>query len=208
MKVRVKICGITNLDDALAAVRFGADALGFIFFPESPRYVTPEQVSQIVRALPPFVTTVGVFVDRTPEDIQDIMEITGLEAAQLHGSEPPDTCGAVRCKVIKAIRVKELSDLEPLERYTVSAYLLDTYSPDSFGGTGRIFNWDIAVEAKRFGPIILAGGLTPDNIAEAVQHVRPYAVDVSSGVEAKKGLKDHEKLRLFIQRAKNVKEVA
>jgi phosphoribosylanthranilate isomerase len=208
VKVRVKICGITNLDDAMAAVRYGADALGFVFFPESPRYITPEQASQIVRALPPFVTTVGVFVDRTPEDIQDIMEISGLEAAQLHGSESPDTCGEVRCKVIKAIRVKELSDLEPLDHYKVSAYLLDTYSPDSFGGTGRIFNWDIAVEAKRFGPIILAGGLTPDNIAEAVQHVRPYAVDVSSGVEAKKGLKNHEKLRLFIQRAKSVKELS
>ncbi len=208
MVPKVKICGITNIDDARAAVNFGADALGFVFFPESPRNITVEHAGEIIRALPPFVTTVGVFVNRQPDELRSIIQETGLDAAQLHGTEPPDICGQLSGRVIKGIRVKELSDLDPLEHYCVSAYLLDTYSPDSFGGTGRIFNWDIAVEAKRYGPIILAGGLTPDNIQDAVEHVRPYAVDVSSGVEAEKGRKDHEKMRLFIHRAKSTAEVA
>ncbi len=201
MVPRVKICGITRYEDAEAAVDYGADALGFIFYEGSPRHVFPETVKEIISNLPPFVTTVGVFVNATPTEIREVIEFTGVDIVQLHGDEPPEEC-LFWPRVIKAIKVRDLIDLEELKKYRVSAYLLDTYSPDLPGGTGKTFNWDIAIEAKRFGPIVLAGGLNPDNIADAVKKVRPYAVDVSSGVEAKKGIKDHEKLRLFIERAK------
>jgi phosphoribosylanthranilate isomerase len=201
--LKVKVCGITNPDDAKAAVDCGADALGFVFFRGSPRFITPEKASAIIRKLPPFVLSVGVFVDETPDQIARILSVTGIDIVQLHGSEPPEACG-ISGRVIKAIRVKNLDSLAPLETYKdlVSAFLLDTYAADEFGGTGRIFNWDIAREARRFGRVILAGGLTPENISEAVRFVRPYAVDVSSGVEREKGKKDHEKVRLFIERAK------
>lgn len=199
--VKVKICGITNLTDALSAVEAGADALGFVFYGGSPRYIAPVQAAEIIAKLPPFVLTVGVFVDERTEDVERAIRQSGIDVVQFHGHEPPEACGVSR-KAIKAIRVKELSDLEPLRRYRVAAYLLDTFTPDVLGGTGRIFNWDIALDAKQFGKIILAGGLTPENVANAVQWVHPYAVDVSSGVEAEKGRKDHDRLRLFIKRAK------
>ena len=199
--VRVKICGITNLGDALLAVESGADALGFVFFKGSPRYVSPDDAARIVRDLPPFITTVGVFVDEKPEEVDRVMSRAAIDVAQFHGHEPPEACSLGR-KIVKAIRVKELKDLEPLKQYRVSAFLLDAYAPDAFGGTGQIFNWDIAVEAKQFGKVILAGGLNPGNIERAVARVRPYAVDVSSGVEETKGKKDHRKIRLFIERAK------
>jgi phosphoribosylanthranilate isomerase len=201
--VKVKICGITNTEDALAAVEYGADALGFVFHAKSPRVVTPDTAKKILSALPPFVTTIGVFVDERKREIEKVINHANLNIIQFHGKETPEACQMCR-KVIKAIRVKELTDLEPLKTYKVSAFLLDTYSPHVMGGTGRIFNWDIAVEAKKFGPIILAGGLTPENIEDAVKLVQPYAVDVASGVEGrKKGIKDHKKLKLFIERAKN-----
>lgn len=200
MMVKVKICGITNVDDALAASDLEVDALGFVFYRESPRHVSPDQAREIIRRLPPFVTTVGVFVDMPPGEVEAIMRYASLDVAQLHGHELPEAC--VPGRVIKAIRVKELGDLEPLKHYRVSAFLLDTYTQESFGGTGQIFNWDIALHAKQFGKIILAGGLNPDNVDKAVQWVRPYGVDVSSGVEEKKGKKDHRKMELFIERAK------
>ncbi|HSB51973.1 MAG TPA: phosphoribosylanthranilate isomerase [Dissulfurispiraceae bacterium] len=199
--VRVKICGITNTEDALAAASYGADALGFIFYRESPRYISPDRARDIVSQLPPFLTTVGVFVKEADETMKETMELAGLDTLQLHGDEPPEAC-AVWPRVIKAFRVKDFIDLEPLEHCRVSAFLLDTYSPHFFGGTGLVFNWDIAVEAKRYGKVILSGGLTPDNVAQAVRWVKPYAVDVSSGVEASKGKKDLKKLRDFIERAK------
>jgi phosphoribosylanthranilate isomerase len=203
MQVRVKICGITNPDDAQAAVDFGADALGFVFFEQSPRCITHDNASSIIRRLPSFLTTVGVFVDEKPEQIEKITSWTGIDVIQLHGEEPPDMCYYSK-RIIKAIRVKSLESLDPLFHYRekVSAFLLDTFAPNAFGGTGQIFNWDIAIEAKHFGKIVLAGGLTPDNVADAVTRVRPYAVDVSSGVESAKGKKDHEKMKLFIERAK------
>jgi len=201
--VKVKICGITNADDALTASGLGADALGFVFYKESPRHVSPDQAREIIRKLPPFITTVGVFVDTPPDEVEGIMRRAALDVAQLHGHELPGACVFGR-RVIKAIRVKELSDLEPLHHYHVSAYLLDTYTQESFGGTGQIFNWDIALDAKQFGKIILAGGLNPDNVEKAIQRVRPYGVDVSSGVEEGKGKKDHRKMELFIRRAKGV----
>lgn len=199
--VKVKICGITNREDALAAVDAGADALGFVFYRGSPRYVVPDIAKDIVKSLPPFVTTVGVFVDETEEEIERIIRHAAIDVAQFHGHEMPEAC-TIWSRAIKAIRVKELIDLEPLKHYRVSAFLLDTYTSESFGGTGQIFNWDIAVAAKEFGKIILSGGLSPDNIEKAVRWVKPYAVDVSSGVEEDKGKKDHKKIRLFIEKAK------
>ncbi|MBI5056340.1 MAG: phosphoribosylanthranilate isomerase [Nitrospirae bacterium] len=201
--LKIKICGITNTDDASAAIEYGADALGFVFYQKSPRYITPETAKTIISSLPPFIKTVGVFVDKEKKEVEKITAYTGLDLIQFHGSEPPEYCSTSR-KVIKALRVKELSDLEPLKRYkTASAFLLDTYSSETIGGTGQIFNWEIAIEAKKFGRIILAGGLTPENIEEAVKLVQPYGVDVASGVEGSiKGRKDHKKLRLFIERAR------
>jgi phosphoribosylanthranilate isomerase len=203
MQVKVKICGITNLTDAIAAVDFGADALGFVLFQGSPRYISYSDAASIIKKLPPLTTTIGVFVDERPEQIEKIIGLTGIDVVQLHGNEPPEICNFSR-RIIKAIRVKYLESLNPLIHYKdrVSAFLLDTFTPEIFGGTGQIFNWDIALDAKQFGRIILAGGLTPDNIAEAVGRVRPYGVDVSSGVESEKGKKDHRKLKLFIERAK------
>ncbi|MDP3111420.1 MAG: phosphoribosylanthranilate isomerase [Thermodesulfovibrionales bacterium] len=203
--VRVKMCGITNLEDALAAVEFGADALGFVFFKKSPRYISPAKAKAIIKKLPPFISSVGVFVNEDNIIVEKIADQTGIDAIQLHGDEPPKACNLSR-PVIKAIRVKSIDNLEIISKYKnkVSAFLLDTYTPEIFGGTGQIFNWDIAIEAKQFGKIILAGGLTPENVEQAVRQVHPYAVDVSSGVEAEKGKKDHAKLRLFIKRAKSV----
>ncbi len=200
--VRIKICGITNLEDALAAVEYGADVLGFVFQPKSPRAITSGKAKKIISGLPPFITTVGVFVNESKKEIEKIVQHVGLDIAQLHGAEAPEAC-QLSCKVIKAIRVKELTDLEPLKKYKVSAFLLDTYSPHTMGGTGMIFNWDIAVEAKKFGRIILAGGLNPENVEEAIKWVRPYGIDVATGVEGnEKGKKDHKKLKLFIEKAK------
>jgi len=202
--VKVKICGITNIEDAIAAISAGADALGFVFFKGSPRYVTPEKVSDIIKKLPAFVSTVGVFVDEPVQEIERIVATTCVDIIQLHGDETPESCHASR-RAIKAIRVKSIDSLEPLKTFKdrVSAFLLDAYAPDALGGTGVRFNWDIAVEAKQFGRIILAGGLTPDNVHEAIKHVKPYAVDVSSGVEREKGKKDHRKVKLFIERARS-----
>ncbi len=201
--IKIKICGITNRDDALAALNYGADALGFVFYPKSPRSITPEEAKNLISTLPPFITSVGVFVNMEKNELERTASYTGLDVVQLHGSEPPEYCNLSK-KVIKAIRVKDLADLEPLKHYaSASAFLLDTYSPTEIGGTGQVFNWEIAVEARKFGKIILAGGLTPDNIEEAVSLVQPYGIDVSSGIESSiKGKKDHNKIRQFIERAR------
>lgn len=201
--VKVKICGITNLEDALFAAEYGADALGFVFYEKSPRYIKPEKAKEIISKLPPFITTVGVFVNERTEKMREIMLFSGINILQLHGDEPPEDCHTWH-RVIKAFRVRDFSDLNPLQEYKVSAYLLDTYSPEEYGGTGQIFNWDIAVDAKRFGRIILSGGLNTENVEKAIIYVRPYAVDVSSGVEEDKGKKDLKKMREFINKAKTV----
>lgn len=203
--VKVKICGITNFEDALAAADYGADALGFVFFKKSPRYISPAKAKAIIKKLQPFISTVGVFVNEDKKNIEKVITHAGINTIQLHGDEPPDACNLSRA-VIKAIRVKSIDNLEIISKYKnkVSAFLLDTYTPEIFGGTGQIFNWDIAIEAKQFGRIILAGGLTPENIEQAIHRVHPYAVDVSSGVEAEKGRKDHRKMKLFIERAKAI----
>jgi phosphoribosylanthranilate isomerase len=202
--VRVKICGITNVRDARLAARLGADALGFNFYERSARYVHPERAKAIIAALPPFVTTVGVFVDEEPERVMEIAAMCELDAVQLHGAEPPRVVHAIRgVRRIKALRVRVERDIELCRRYRVEAYLLDALVPGEFGGTGETFNWELARAASQFGPIILAGGLTPDNVAEAILTARPYAVDVASGVEAEPGKKDRELMEQFILAAKN-----
>lgn len=200
--VRVKICGLTNLDDALAAAGFGADALGFVFA-ASPRRVTPEKVREIVDRLPPLVMTVGVFVDETPERVREIRDACRLDVVQLHGDETEDHIQAVGGRVIKAWKISRKAP-EFKRAYPAATLLLDTYSPHQAGGSGQTFDWRLAVEAARTRPVILAGGLSPDNVKEAVATVKPYAVDVSSGVESTFGRKDHVKLRSFIKAAKSL----
>lgn len=184
------------------AVEAGADALGFVFHDESPRHVTPEQAAGFIAGLPPFIQTVGLFVNRPPAFVNDTAARCRLDLVQLHGDEAPEFCDAVERRVIKAFRVKDITSLDPIRHYRVAAHLLDAYSPTAYGGTGLTFNWDIAAAAKEFGPLILAGGLTPDNVREAVETVKPYAVDVSGGVESAPGRKDAARVREFIRRAK------
>lgn len=195
----VKICGLTNLEDALAAAELGADALGFVFA-AGPRQVTPERVREIVEKLPPFITKVGVFSGRelSAQKVKEVLEYCGLHLAQLHGDIDPAVCQALFPRCIRAIQVKDEKSLEEMPIYKATAYLLD----GSAGGEGLTFNWNMAKEAKKHGTIILAGGLTPENVAKAIDAVMPYAVDVSSGVESQKGKKDYEKMRLFIRAAK------
>jgi phosphoribosylanthranilate isomerase len=203
--VYVKICGITNHEDALAAVDAGADALGFVFYPPSPRHVSPEHATQIIQELPPFVTTVGLFVNAALDTVHDTAARCGLDRIQLHGHETPAFCRQVRQPVIKAFRMKDAESLGDLQGYQVSAYLLDAYVEGALpGGTGTPFSWELALRAKAYGPIILAGGLTPDNVEAAIEQTRPYAVDVSTGVEYAPGRKDHRKVREFIARARAV----
>ena len=200
---RVKICGITNLDDALHAVDAGADALGFVFYKESPRHIFPEEAAGIIAQLPPFVQAVGLFVNEQPDQVNEVADLCRLDLVQLHGDETPAYCQQIRRRVLKAFRVRSLTCLDPMADYRTAGILLDTYSPSFYGGTGTAFNWEIAREAaRRSRRIVLAGGLTPDNVADAIRQVHPWAVDVSSGVEAAPGTKDHEKVRLFIRNAK------
>jgi phosphoribosylanthranilate isomerase len=200
--VKVKICGITNLEDALTAIEAGADALGFVFYPLSPRHIFPELAAKIIRILPPFVQTVGLFVNEDLTTVNTIADQCGLDVIQLHGEETPGYCESVRRRVIKAFRVKDITTLDSLVQYHVASHLLDAWSPSALGGTGQTFNWEIAITAAALRPIILAGGLTPDNVAEAVRRVKPYAVDVSSGVECSPGRKDADKIRKFIIHAR------
>ena len=201
--VRVKICGITNLEDALVAVEAGADALGFVFFPGSPRYIPPEEAAAVIRRLPPFVQTVGLFVNEELATVNSVADHCGLDLVQLHGEETPDYCAAVRRRVIKAFRVKDASALDEIANYRVAAYLLDAWSPVAHGGTGTVFNWEIAARAAASHTIILAGGLTPENVAGAIAAVRPYAVDVSSGVECAPGVKSADLVRRFIHNVRS-----
>jgi phosphoribosylanthranilate isomerase len=201
--IQVKICGITSLEDAHAAVDAGADALGFVFYPLSPRCSTPAQAEQIIRTLPPFVTTVGLFVDVTLATVKETLARCGLDRVQLHGQEPPEFCRQIPRPVIKAFRIKDAESLSHMADYKVSAYLLDAYVEGALpGGTGASFAWELAARTMPYGPVILAGGLTPENVERAIAQVRPYGVDVSSGVEREPGIKDHRKVRQFIARAK------
>lgn len=200
--MRVKICGITNIEDALAAVALGADALGFVFA-KSPRQVTKEQARDIIENLPPFVSPVGVFVDEKVETIKEICDFCGIHTVQLHGNEDPLYINDLKgYKIIKAFRIKEEGDLKPLANYKPHAFLLDSYVKGVMGGTGVAFNWEVARQAHKYGAIILSGGLTSENVQEAIRIVKPYAVDVSSGVEASPGKKDKVLMKWFIVNAK------
>ncbi len=202
--VQVKICGITNREDACCAVEQGADALGFNFYPPSPRYVLPEEAGEIVRRLPPFVTPVGVFVNEAREQIEAIVASAGLRAVQLHGDEPPEACLGHSVPVIRVARVGEGFDPEDLKVYPVDTFLLDTAKVGLYGGTGETFDWALAREVAACRRIVLSGGINPDNVAEAIRTVRPYAVDVSSGVEAELGRKDPHKLAAFFRAVRSV----
>ena len=199
--VKVKICGVTRLDDALLAVRLGADAIGFNFWPRSKRYLPPADARAIATRLPPFVAAVGVFVDPTRDEVLRAVDQSRIGLAQLHGDEPPALCLSLPVPVLKAIRVSDAHSLAALASYEVQGFLLDSASP-GYGGSGVACDWSLVAEVARELPIVLAGGLSPENVAEAVRTVRPWAVDVASGVESAPGRKDPEKLRLFIERAK------
>jgi phosphoribosylanthranilate isomerase len=202
--VKIKICGITNIEDALHAAGCGADALGFVFYDRSPRCLTPEAARGIIAELPPFVTAVGLFVNETPERIRQIADFCGLDVLQLHGDEGPADCDFAPRRVVKALRVKKAASLDGHAAYAVSALLLDAWVAGTYGGTGERFNWELAAAVARQRPVILAGGLRAENVAAAVHTVRPYGVDVSSGVEAAPGKKDPAKVEAFIRNAKRV----
>ncbi len=204
--MKVKICGITNLEDALAACEAGADALGFNFAEEAKRknrYIDPEAAQIIVEQLPPFVTTVAVTVNATLEQLSDYLCITQL--VQLHGEEPPDLCNALGRLAIKAFRAGPDFSVDAMRPYETGAYLLDAYVPGERGGTGAVADWDRAREAAGLGiPLVLAGGLTPENVADAVRAVKPYGVDTAGGVESEPGKKDHERIRSFVRNARQI----
>lgn len=199
--MRVKVCGITNKEDALVAVKLGADALGFIFAP-SPRRVTPERARDIIRTIPPFVDVVGVFVNEDVEKVRQIMEFCGLGSLQFHGEEPPSYCHQFDRKVIKSFSIKDTIP-ENIFTYKVDAYLLDTFSEDRRGGTGKTFNWSIARQIREKNlSLIISGGLTPENVTAAIEIIRPYAVDVASGVEESPGKKSKLKLVEFFKKVR------
>ncbi len=195
---RVKICGITSEQDAAAAVAAGADALGFVFVPGTPRQVPAALAAEITRRLPPFVAAVGVFANQPLEEVLAISGQCRLQAVQLHGDEPEAFSRALPLKVIRALRVRGEESLAPLRSYPADAFLLDAFVEGRWGGTGVTISWELARQAKGPTPIILAGGLTPETVGEAVRLVCPYGVDVSSGVEHSPGRKDHQKVREFI----------
>lgn len=206
MNVKVKICGITSAEDALAAVDAGADALGFMFYAPSPRCVTRETAARIIHQLPPFVAKVGVFVNPSVEEVRQTIMDCGLDTLQFHGEEPPEFCLQFGLKALKAFRVQAPETLKVLPDYSAVTWLLDSFVAGIRGGTGNTFNWEIAAQAVKLGGrVMLAGGLTPENAAEAVRKVRPYGLDVSSGVESAPGRKDAARVRAFIAAAKGVR---
>jgi phosphoribosylanthranilate isomerase len=201
--MKIKICGITSLDDARLCVEAGADALGFIFVEGTPRYLTPSRAAAIIAELPPFVTPVGIFWDHPTGHVKAVVEECGLRALQFHGAEPPETVAEHRLATIKTIKVSGETDLGALSRYRVSAFLLDSHARWSEGEARVPISWEIARRATADGHrIVLSAGLTPDNVAEAIAIARPYAVDVDSGVEARPGVKDPGKVRRFVERAR------
>ncbi len=203
MRTRVKICGITRVEDALAAVNAGADAIGLVFYAPSPRCVNVAQAQKIVAAIPPFVSVVGLFVNAPTAEIQFILSQVRLDIIQYHGDETPDMCKQINLPYYKAIRVKAESNLlqYALEFESAKALLLDTYTEAAFGGTGQVFDWNL-IPKNMTKPVILAGGLTAENVAHAIKQVQPYAVDVSGGVEVVKGIKDVAKIAAFMHGVK------
>jgi len=202
LRTRVKMCGTTRLDDGLAAVRFGVDALGFIMYPKSPRYINPESVCKISDQLPPFLDRVGVLVNESIETAVHLVDVAGFSYLQLHGSESVHYCRELKqalpyLKIIKAFRVGQQSrqgEFEPYEK-CVDGFLLDTYIKGEKGGTGEMFDWSLVAKLNLKCPVILAGGLSPENIVSAIQTVHPYCVDINSGIETDPGKKDHNRLQ-------------
>lgn len=203
--VRIKICGITRLNDALAAADAGTDALGFVFYPPSPRAINVDQAKKICCGLPPFITKVGLFVNASPEDVLETTRLLSLDLLQFHGEESPDYCTQFNKPWIKALRVSSATDIKKEVEYFQQAQgiLLDAYVEGIQGGTGSQFDWSL-IPTTLNKPIILAGGLTCDNITSAINQVKPYAVDVSGGVEIAKGIKDHDKIKTFINKVKAI----
>lgn len=201
--MKIKICGITNGEDANVAVRAGADALGFVMYRKSPRWIAPAVARSIIAGLPPFVLPVGVFVNEEAERVRSLMDECGFVLAQLHGDESAQYCQSLGRPALKAIRLRNRSALLALAEFrgraNVRGMLIDAFSDKTYGGTGQKVDWTLAEEAARSTPVILAGGLNPANVAGAIRMVRPYGVDVSSGVEQSPGKKDHHKLKAFIE---------
>ena len=208
MTIRVKLCGVTRLSDALRAVDLGVDAIGFNFVPSSPRYIAPEQARDIAAALPPFVTRVGVFADERHEVIMATAALAGLHCVQLHGDERPEACASLTLPWYKAHRVTPGFRVEDVAPFASSTFLLDGSAPGSLGGSGRTFDWRLARRASVYGRVILAGGLTPDNVSEAVTVANPYAIDVNSGVETEPGRKDATLLARFMRSAARAADTA
>ncbi len=200
MKPLVKICGITNTDDAFYCAHEGADALGFIFYKQSPRYVEPSIAATIIEELPAYVIPVGVFVNESREQIERIISETNIRIIQLHGDEMPSDCTGYHVKVWKAFRLRKSETVKSIKQYKLDAVMLDGASDDEYGGSGKLANFDVALQMKEFHPVILSGGLNPDNVVNAIQHVQPYGIDISSGVESLPGKKDHEKVALLFER--------
>jgi len=202
----IKICGITNLNDAHAAVAAGADALGFNFYKPSARYIAPESAREIINTLPDSILTVGVFVNESsPEAVRSIANQAGVKAVQLHGDESPDYSRALN-SVIKTFAVCDSFNIKQLQSYEVDAIMLDTKDNRLRGGTGRVFDWSIAQQVSQLVPkLYLAGGLSPENVSEAIELVQPYAVDACSSLEDKPGIKNHERMRIFVSKVRSVK---
>ena len=203
LRTRVKICGITSVEDALMVVAQGCDAIGLVFYAPSPRYVLPEQAAMIVAALPPFITAVGLFVDATQNEIQSVLATVDLDCLQFHGNETPEQCRVYGLQYMKAIRVQPDTNLlqYEIDFYDAKALLLDAYVVGLVGGTGQAFDWNL-IPKTLVKPIVLAGGLTSDNVALAIKQISPYAVDVSGGVEKAKGIKDAAKVAAFMKEIK------
>ncbi len=198
--MRVKICGITNIEDALKVVYYGAWAVGFVFYKKSPRYVSPSKARKIIEALPPFVTPVGVFVDQSEKAVKDVCGFTRIKTVQFHGEESPLYCKRFGSyKIIKAFRVSSFIDIQRISKYKVDSYLFDTYTEEEKGGSGKPFDWDILNHYKFEKPVILSGGLNANNIKQALKILNPYAIDVSSGVEKSPGIKDPKQIRSFFE---------
>lgn len=199
---KVKICGITSVDDARVAVDAGADLIGLNFYPPSPRYVTPQQAQAIVARVPAHIETVAVFVNASVEIVTGIAQESGVQIVQLHGTESPEVCQQLARRVIKTFRFTAQVQPEMMAQYAVEAFLIEGFHADYYGGGGAQADWPRVAQLHPYGRIILAGGLTPTNVQEAIRTVQPYAVDVCSGVEAAPGKKDWDKMRTFVQRAK------
>lgn len=205
---RLKVCGITNLEDALVSAEFGADALGFVFYAKSKRYIDPLKAGEIISSLPPFIVKVGVFVNESISYLLEAQRLAGFDIFQLHGDETSEYCSDLERPYIKAMRVKSDLDKNYINSFNTRSFLFDTYSDDKFGGTGKSFDWDILENAglsDKF--VILSGGLEVNNVERAIKKIKPYAVDVSSGVEKSPGVKDHNKLKAFAEAVKNESQV-